>query len=252
MKIKLLAILVLLLIYVPVSAYDFIENGIAYNILKDGTLSVTHKQKEGWTLTTDNTSLTYRGDIIIPAQVVHSGKKYKVTEIGSYSFYDCQSLKSVTIPEGIRKIDFEAFLQNFGALNSIHIPASVVNLVPGFINMCPNIVNVTVAPNNKNYTSEGNCIYNKKKTHLIFVSSKLRNYIFPPTVNTIVDYAFTQSTIKKLVIPSTVKYIGGRAIQFGTIGQIVCKGKLKKLPGSEDCDPTSELPFWVERGGYVL
>lgn len=229
-----------------VSAYDFIENGIAYNILKDGTLSVTHKWPQGWTLTNRDRNLTYKGEISIPVTVIHNSKKYKVSQIGSYAFYDCEHLNSLTIPEGIHKIEFNAISADF-ALTSLHIPASVKKLEPGFLWLCPNLKDITVAKNNNHYMSQGNCIYNKKMTELIYVCSSLKAYTFPASVSSVWDHAFFASQIKRLVIPETVKYIGGWAFKGETIGKIICKAKLKKLPGSQNYLVSSgqELPDWA-------
>ena len=61
----------------------------------------------------------YAGDYSIPASV----NGLPVTEIGRQAFYSCKSLGSVTIPNGITKIGYEAFGNS--TLTSIHIPASV-------------------------------------------------------------------------------------------------------------------------------
>ncbi len=74
-------------------------NGLCYNVLSDGTASVTFS---------DDPS-EYAGDITIPSSVVLDGKTYPVSQIGLYAFSDCASLKSVSIPASVTSIERNAF-----------------------------------------------------------------------------------------------------------------------------------------------
>ena len=69
----------------------------------------------------------YSGDISIPSAVTYNGKTYKVTEIAECTFKDCRSLTSVTIPNSVTSIGFEAFYGCSG-LTSITIPNSVSSI----------------------------------------------------------------------------------------------------------------------------
>ncbi len=51
----------------------------------------------------------YTGDVVIPAEIIVDDKKYSVTRIGDNAFKDCNSLTSVTIPEGVTSIGDYAF-----------------------------------------------------------------------------------------------------------------------------------------------
>lgn len=235
-------ILLFSLCYISSYAYDFEENGLAFNILQNGTLSLTHIiTGENWL--SNNPVIAYKGDIVIPASVTHGGKKYKVTEIGKSAFRDCRELKSVVIPEGIRKIGPQAF--SFVDIKKIHIPSTVTEIVPGAIFECCDLATITVSPNNRVYKSVGNCIYNKNMTTLILVSPTLKSYTIPASIKNIADYAFNFSTIEKLVIPPNVEYIGGRAFSPIDIKSIICKKVLKRLPGSKMLNPRDELPEWA-------
>lgn len=203
-------------------AYDFMEKGLAYNIKKDGTLALTYKnpkvQKEfrDAARARDFKKLDtlkwwkggYAGSLIIPATVKHKGRTYKVTEIGDSACISCYELTSVKIPEGIKRIGYAAFYS--AHITSINIPASVIYLKPGCIQLCKRLAKVTVSPANKKYCSVNNCIYNKKKTELFLVSTSVRNYTVPASVTTLLDYAFScTKRMNKLFIPKTVKYVGG-------------------------------------------
>lgn len=91
---------------------------------------------KGFTLTKDNLAdcvdaatgqpIPTEGDVILPEKVIYNGKEQKLTNIGD-AFYNCNLLKSVKIPEGVRKIGSEAF---YGCdnLTSIDMPNSVVEI----------------------------------------------------------------------------------------------------------------------------
>jgi len=82
------------------SAYDFVKNGIYYDITGGKTVSVTYK---------DTGYNSYSGTVNIPATVVNNGTTYTVTEIGQYAFRTCSGLTNVVIPNTITTIGFGAF-----------------------------------------------------------------------------------------------------------------------------------------------
>ena len=88
------------------SAHDFYENGIYYNITSetDKTVEVTYRGDSYGSYDDE-----YSGSITVPATVTHNGVAYSVTSIGDYAFYQCPSLKSITIPEGVTSIGGGAF-----------------------------------------------------------------------------------------------------------------------------------------------
>ena len=73
----------------------------------------------------DESSANYSGltTVVIPSTVIYEGQTYSVTKIGDFSFYECSSLNSVTIPESVTSIDQEVFA--YSGLTSITIPTSV-------------------------------------------------------------------------------------------------------------------------------
>lgn len=71
-----------------------------------------------------------------------------VTRIGAYAFYECKTLKSVTLPEGITKIGDSAFA-HCSSLTSMTFPDSLTTIdVAAFYN-CTKLKSVTISGNLK-------------------------------------------------------------------------------------------------------
>ena len=83
----------------PTLAYDFKVDGIYYNVLSesDRTCKVTNYFRD------------YSGKITIPEKVTYNTTTYSVTEIGSYAFWDCSGLTSVSIGNSVTTIGNTAF-----------------------------------------------------------------------------------------------------------------------------------------------
>lgn len=93
-----------LLCCMSVSAHDFEVDGIYYNITTDNTVAVTYRGDSY-----SSYSNEYSGEVKIPESVTYSGDTYSVTSIGYGAFYNCRSLTSVKIPNGVTSIGDVAF-----------------------------------------------------------------------------------------------------------------------------------------------
>ena len=144
--------------------------------------------------------------ITIPEIVMFNGYEYTVTMIGNFSFCECSSLESVTIPSTVTEIGESAFedcedltsvtisegvkticdYAFYGTgLTSISIPSSVEEIGNDAFEDCEDLTSVTI--------SEG--------------------------VKTIGDYAFYETGLTSLIIPSSVEEIGDDA--FGWCPNLV-------------------------------
>lgn len=101
-------------------AYDFMEDGICYNITGNNpaTVEVTY-------MTTDYNS--YSGDVVVPPTVTHDGVTYTVTGIGNHAFDLCKTLTSISLPNTITRIGNNAF-HNCQELTHVVIPNSVTTI----------------------------------------------------------------------------------------------------------------------------
>ena len=81
----------------------------------------------GDTVTIKDCKETASGALVIPA--TYDGKP--VTSIGSWAFWKCTSLTSVTIPDSVTSIGDTAFY-DCSSLADVTIPDSVTNIGGGF------------------------------------------------------------------------------------------------------------------------
>ncbi len=106
----------LLLCCTVANAQIFEVDGICYDILSEEEKTVR--------VTADG---EYTGAVTIPASVNYNGEVYSVKSIDNYAFYNCTSLASINISEGVTSIGQSVFAF-CNSLTSINIPKSVTSI----------------------------------------------------------------------------------------------------------------------------
>ena len=96
-------------------------NGIYYRLNEDKLTAKVIKSESS------------ESDIDIPEIVKFNGVSYRVTSIGEYAFYRCESLTKISMPNGVTNIESSAF-HVCSSLNSIVIPNSVTSI--GLLAFC--------------------------------------------------------------------------------------------------------------------
>ncbi len=123
-----------------------------------------------------------------------------VTGIGSYTFYKCTSLTSVTIGNSVLTIKNNAF-SDCTSLKSITIPNSVTSIGGGAFSGCEDLISVTI-PNS--VTSTGNSVF--------YGCSKLTSVKIPNSMTSIGGNFFRGcSGLTSVTIPNSVTSIGDNA-----------------------------------------
>ena len=158
-----------------------------------------------------------KGSLIIPSTL--GGKP--VTVVSEGSFYQCESITSISFPETITTIGTNAFYK-CSSLTNITIPASVKKLENGTFTWCTNLLAVSLPeglisiggdPSNSGSGLFGQC-------------KRLSTVILPTTVTNIGASAFSGSGITSMTLPSKLRTIGSYAFYD-------CDGLRKmKIPGT--------------------
>lgn len=104
----------------PASAYDFLVDGIYYNISSssDLTAEVTY-EKSGYN--------SYTGVVEVPAQVEYDGTTYAITAVGDNAFRASTGLTSVTLGEGVTSLGDYAFAE-CTALAEVSLPSTLESI----------------------------------------------------------------------------------------------------------------------------
>ncbi|MBR3589881.1 MAG: leucine-rich repeat protein [Alistipes sp.] len=126
----------------------------------------------------------------------------EVTEIGDLAFYNCTSLKNITIPNSVTNIGYRAF-SGCTSLKSIIIPESVKEIEGGTFRDCSSLTNVTIPDS---VTNIGDLAFSE--------CTSLTNMTIPDSVTSIGNSAFFGCTsLTSVNIPDSVTTIGGAAFQ---------------------------------------
>ena len=89
------------------------------------------------------------------------------------------------------------------SLESITIGSQLETLGKQLFTKCYKLTQITINPNNKNFSAEDNVIFNGDKTTLIYypVALEEKEYVIPSTVTKIGKEAFTESELDSIVFP---------------------------------------------------
>lgn len=177
----------------------------------------------------------WKGNISIKKVIINSG----ISTIGSFAFYECKNIESVSIPYSIIAIHKNAFsccrgltaitipntVTSIGdyaftycvSLSSVFIPYSVKTIgekVFSALYETSKLTSIVVDKNNQYYCDIDGVLYNKSKTAIIcFPKARLDiSYEIPYGVTTIQEGAFFScENIESIILPSTIRTIGDEA-----------------------------------------
>lgn len=210
-------------------AYDFVVDGIAYNITSeyDRTVEVTGASggmNEDF----------YIGHIIVPSTVTYHEITYTVTALGKNAFkYSsvetlslpstlreikigaltlCNKLKSLNIPEGIETIEKDV-VGLCEELESISFPSTMKSFDPiSNLSSCPQLKSIVIHPDNPVYDSRDKCnaVIETKTSSLI---RACKGTTIPPTVTTLAKQSFKNILLDSLYVPETVEFISAASIE---------------------------------------
>ena len=112
---------------------DFMVDGIYYKKIYNNSVGVASK---------DVSYGSYSGSVNVPATVEYEGVTYEVITVCHNAFCNCLDLSSVTLPNTITSIGYNAFLGS--GITSIVVPDAVEVIADGAFQMCHNLREVTL------------------------------------------------------------------------------------------------------------
>lgn len=183
-------------VLIPVTAGDF----------------VYHEAFGGYVINKYNGSAA---DLVIPSEL----DGHKIDVIGENAFAYNETLVSVTIPDGIKAIDDNAF---FGctALETVVIPDTVTEIGEAAFAYSDRIAQITFPAGIK-----------KISDHMFSWCNRLESFVIPEGVEEIGAYAFSMcSGMKSVTIPSSVKTLGIHAFSGCGFETVVLPESIKIIP----------------------
>lgn len=142
----------------------------------------------------------------IPESVIYNDLTFIVTEIDKSTFWQCDKLTSIILPNTITEIGPNAF-GDCGNLTSINLPLTLTKICDDAFCGC----------------------------------HELTNIIIPPNVVEIGEYAFSSCNPQSIVIPKSVKIIGEHAFSCGdNLAEIRIESKKTKYDSPKDCNAIIE------------
>ena len=140
---------------------------------------------------------------------------HAVTGIADGAFAGCTELKSVTIPEGVLRVEDEVFF-GCAALEEVVLPASLEHIGRHAFTRCPSLVSFKVAPGSTRFAFEYGYLVQWFNDRLCIVKAldAKGDVTFPPGIDSICDGAFSHcEKMTSLVLPEGVRWIGYDAFE---------------------------------------
>jgi len=150
----------------------------------------------------------YQGNeenVIIPANL-------GITEIAEFAFTSWD-MKSVTIPEGVRKCSEYSFADCYN-LETIRLPSTLTEFNVEYFGYLPSFASFIVDERNSVFSSSNGVLFNKNKTTLIKYpcGKEGRSYAVPAVVERIEDDAFFNcAKLVAVTLPDSVILLGDYA-----------------------------------------
>lgn len=158
--------------------------------------------------------------VAIPDSVTYEGASYPVTSIGEQAFYNCKTIKELTLPSTLQSVGKWSFYYCTG-LTSITLPDAVTYVGYGAFSRCINATTLTLSKNLKviDETGFSRCSYLTKvelpeglteiRAGGFDQCSKLASITWPSTLKTLGTGAFYGCGFTELTLPTGIDSFAG-------------------------------------------
>ena len=180
------------------------------------------------------------------------GLPISLTILDYHEFENCTSLTNIELPRNMTTISGSVFL-GCSSLESIYIPSSITTVSGSAFSGC-SLLQITVASDNMNYSSDNGSLYNKDQTELIRGAGGVSTVNILDTVTNIGGSAFDGcSGLTNITIPSSVTSIEGYAFSGCTgLTNITIPSSVTSISGSTFIDCTNLTSLTINtKDGYV-
>lgn len=161
----------------------------------------------------------YNADFEISAEsLAENGFEYDISSDFAEIVSCSDDSENIVIPDNINGVPVKAIADNaFGEctnLITVTIPESIEYITGNVFSGCTNLTAIEVSENNPAYSSSDGMLFNKDKTELIAVPSKISKAVLPDSLMTIKQLAFNNcSEITEITVPQSVENIEMYAFQ---------------------------------------
>lgn len=228
-----LGILLVLAIFMSIPIQARADDGIV--VEKDGDFLY---RVEGESDNPEVTIYSYVGsdtDVTVPSKI----KGMPVTTLHG-TFSGKETVKKVTVSEGVRLIEYNAFY-GCTALTTVVLPSSLEEMIEYTFYQCTNLKTVSLDTANSKLTKIGQ--------YSFAYCEKLTGFDIPSSLKELEEFVFAYcSSLKKIIIPDTVEKIDISAFRMCTnVTEIKIPGTVKEASEFAlfGCDKviTAELPI---------
>lgn len=138
---------------IDVSAYDFVVDGVYYNVidLQQLTASVSSSPQA-----------SYTGDLIIPRNVTYNNREFRVEKVDHKAFDNCTKITSLYISDGV---EMNVLPENCSSLTSLRLPSTGTSISGSCHCMA---LSELILPDSLETIAPGTCLQarNLQKLHL--------------------------------------------------------------------------------------
>ena len=157
-------------------------------------------------------------------------------------FSKCSSLRTISIPENIKKIQLEAFAY-CSNLKSVEIGKGVEIIQGSVFKGCTSLTTIAVHEENEFFTVDNNVLYSKDKKELIQypLAAQMKEYQTLETTTSMDNYAFKGSAhLEVLIFTSSISAIPtGAVANSKKLKTVKIEGTIKSIGGNAFAGCTS-------------